>query len=186
MTNIIAAALPQMIRCLRRRGAPLSVRTMPLRRATLTRLPKQVTAFRKGEMTMAKPGRLKVVTAILVMLIQSTLFTPPLSADTNGGCHPQFLPSPYYTQSDIKGVFKEYCDSGSHLPTHLQIDFFTPQGTTTMCYRQAGGGGVATITTNSTPLVTGFRPALSFIFLDNNVPPELIRLLLAGAPITTN
>ena len=61
---------------------------------------------------MAKPSRLKVVAAILVMLIQSTLFAPLLSADTNGTAtiYGQFFPSPYYTQSDIKAVFKVWSD----------------------------------------------------------------------------
>ena len=56
---------------------------------------------------MVKPSRLKVVAAILVMLIQSALFTLPLSAGGDATVTYQFLPSPNYTQGDITGIAKD-------------------------------------------------------------------------------
>ena len=76
-----------------------------------------------------------------MVLIVGALFTPPLSADTNGSCYYQFLPSSYLTQSDIKAVFRAWCDgaNGAYLPKSLKIDFLTPQGTTTGCYPRGRG-----------------------------------------------
>ena len=87
---------------------------------------------------MIKHSRIKIIIAILMVLVVGTLFTPPLSAGTNGSCYYQFLPSSYLTQSDIKAVFKVWCD-GAFLPKSLDIDFLTPQGTTTGCFREGGG-----------------------------------------------
>ena len=134
---------------------------------------------------MAKLSRLKVVTAILVMLIQCTLFTPPLSADTNGTAtiYGQFFPSPPYTQSDIKAVYKVWGDIYA-LPASARIEFFTPQGNATGCCDQ-GGGWRCDFHNEYSANGLRFRSPLSFIFLDYNVPPELIRSLLTIATIMT-
>ena len=87
---------------------------------------------------MAKPSRLKVVTAILVMLIQSTLFTPPLSASGNATVTYQFLPSPNYTQADIKALLKIASADYNALP-RTDVTWQDPQGNTVSC-RPAGGG----------------------------------------------
>jgi len=72
------------------------------------------------EITLIKHSRIKIIIAILMVLIVGTLFTPPLSAGTNGSCYYQFLPSSYLTQSDIKAVFKVWCD-GAFLGSGKQV-----------------------------------------------------------------
>ena len=133
---------------------------------------------------MIERSRIKIIIAILMVLIVVTLVTSPLSADTKATIYGQFFPSPPYAQSDIKAVYKVWGDL-AFFPD-VRIEFFTPQGNTTGCYRPEGGGKGATFTTNTAPMVSCFGSPLSFIFLDNNVPPGPIRLLLTTALITTN
>lgn len=89
---------------------------------------------------MIKHSRIKISIAILMVLIVDTLFTPSLSATASGSSgysSYQFEPSPNYTQSDIKAVLKINGDS-SGLPM-LDIEWKTPQGTTTSCHAPGGG-----------------------------------------------
>jgi hypothetical protein len=88
---------------------------------------------------MVKPSRLKVVTAILVMLIQSTLFTSTLSASGDATVTYQFLPSPNYTQADIKALLKIASADYNALP-RTDVTWKDPQGNTVSCHPVGGGG----------------------------------------------
>jgi hypothetical protein len=86
---------------------------------------------------MAKPSRLKAVTAILVMLIQSTLFTPPLSASGDGIISIRFVPGPYYTQNDIRALLEVTGDAFG-VPLN-RAAWYNPDGTTAACRPLQGG-----------------------------------------------
>jgi len=86
---------------------------------------------------MVKPSRLKVVAAILVTLIQCTLFTSPLSAAIT--FPHQFLPSPNYAQADVKALLKISSPDSGALP-RTDVTWLDPQGKTVSCHPVGGGG----------------------------------------------
>ena len=92
---------------------------------------------------MIKHSSIKIVLSILAVLLVSTLSTSPLSASANGYGSHQFLPSPNYTQSDIKALLKINGDLLG-LPIN-HVEWETPQGTTAYCHPiDPLGGGCTT------------------------------------------
>ena len=92
---------------------------------------------------MIKHRGIKIMLIILMVLIVSALFTPPLSAVADdlssalyGYSSFEFLPSNQYMQSDIKATFKIFSDNAG-LPA-TEIQWITPQSTTTLCNPHGG------------------------------------------------